>query len=103
MILSFLKVLKLIIIGIKFEYNSTIKRFVLWAFKRKANRMHKLTGKRYHVLTMGKTFTVVDNSFIKFYNKEVKNKSRKIDIHDLIKMSYYSTAVQSITRKYSYN
>lgn len=86
--------------AIKFELNSIINSFNFWKAKRKANKMHRLTGKRYHVIPQsdGK-LTIVDNEFIKHYNRVVKGKSKKITIHDLLKMSYYSTPVQGITRK----
>ena len=93
------KKIKILTDSIKFEYNSILNSFFFWKMKRKANKMHKLTGKRYHVVPKDNThLMVVDNSFIKRYNKAVKGKSKKITIHDLLKMSYYSTPIEGITR-----
>ena len=82
-----------------FEYNSIHNSISFWYMKRKANKLHKLTGKRYHVVPKNKTqLMVVDNSFIKAYNLSVKSKSKQININDLLRMSYYSTSVQGLTR-----
>lgn len=62
--------------------------------------MHKLTGRRYHVIPVeNEKLIVVDNNFIKFYNNKVKGKAQKLTIDRLIELSYYSTSVQGITRK----
>ena len=91
--------MKKILQAIKFEYNSIINSFKFWKVKREANKKHKLTGKRYHVVPFDdKTLGVVDNSFIKAYNKTVKGKQNKITIDKLLKMSYYSTPVQGLSR-----
>jgi hypothetical protein len=67
--------------------------------KREANNLHKLTGKRYHVIALNNNkFKVVDNTFVDKYNKLIKGKNRKITINDLLKMSYYSTSTRSITK-----
>ncbi len=82
-----------------FEYNSIYNSISFWYFKRKANKLHQLTGKRYHVVPRDKNkLMVVDNTFIDHYNKCVKGKSKKITINDLLIMSYYSTSVQGLTR-----
>lgn len=63
--------------------------------KNKANRLNKLTGKRYFVVPATDTsLMVVDNNYVKFYNKQKGVK--KIDIYDLIKMSYYATSTRSL-------
>ena len=84
---------------ILYEYNSIHNYISFWYAKRKANKMHKLTGKRYHVVPGGKRLMVVNNTFINHYNKAVKSKSKMITIADLLKMSYYSTPVEGINRK----
>jgi hypothetical protein len=68
--------------------------------KKKANQLHKLTGKRYHVLPRSDVkLMVVDNDFVNAYNKVAAKKGcKKINIYDLLKMSYYSTSVQSVVR-----
>ena len=73
-----------------FEFNSLLNYYNFWRMKRKANKLHLMTKKRYHVVPMTETkLMVVDNNWIKHYNKYTTGK--KINIHDLIKMSYYST------------
>ena len=93
--------MKKIFAFIVFYYNSTLSHIDYYLSKRKADRLHKLTGRRYHVIPGPKKLTVVDNTFIDRYNRECKGKKgfHKMTIVELIKQSYYSTSVQSITRK----
>ena len=85
-----------------YQYNSIRNNIEFKNKKKKADKLHKLTGKRYHVVPATSTsLMVVDNSYIKVYNKVVKG--RKITINDLLRMSYYSTSVQSVTRKQKNN
>ena len=73
-----------------FEFNSLLNYYNFWKMKRKADKLHGMTKKRYHIVPVSETkLTVVDNSYIKWHNKQKGIK--KINIHDLIKMSYYST------------
>ena len=59
--------------------------------KKTADHLHATTGKRYHVVPSGKNkLAVVNNDYIKLYNK-TKGVKKKINIHTLIKLSYYST------------
>lgn len=84
------KRLKAILAWFKFEYNSIVNFINFWYMKRKANKLHKSTGKRYFVVPKTDTsLIVVNNTFIDSYNK-IKG-IKKINIHDLITMSYYST------------
>lgn len=78
----------------------TIYNYVnFWLKKKEADRMHKTTGKRYHVVPAGKySLRVVDNTFVALYNKSVP-KAKRIDIKDLLHMSYYSTSLEPLTRK----
>ena len=85
-----------------FWYNSILNHINFYLARKKADRLHKLTGKRYHVVQgKGHNLMVVDNTFVALYNSKVKTfkGAKKIDFTDLIKMSYYSTSVQSLTRK----
>lgn len=92
--------MKKILTWLTFEYNSIHNYISFWYAKRKANKLHELTGKRYHVVPKTKnSLMVVDNSYIDHYNKCVKGKSKQININDLLHLSYYSTSVQGITRK----
>lgn len=85
---------------INYQYNSIINQINFWLKKRQAERLHKLTGKRYHVIPKDKySLIVVDNTYVDKYNKFIKNKAKKITILDLLKMSYYSTSVQGLNRK----
>jgi hypothetical protein len=70
--------------------------------KIRANSMHKLTGKRYHVLQMSeKKLIIVDNNWVNVYNNNVKRikGGKKINIFNLLQMSLYSTSTKSIIRK----
>lgn len=83
-------IFKIIKESVIFEFNSLLNYYNFWRMKRKANKLHSVTKKRYHVLPISDTkLIVVDNSFLKYYNKQKGVK--KINIHDLLKMSYYST------------
>jgi len=82
-----------------FEYNSIHNSVSFWMKKREANRLHYLTGKRYHVIPRDdRRLQVVDNTFINAYNSQMP-KAKRITIVDLIKMSYYSTSVEGLNRK----
>jgi hypothetical protein len=81
-----------------YQYNS-VYNWVIWTnAKNKADRMHKLTGKRYFVIPRKGGLMVVDNDFVKFYNKNIKQKKDHIDIKRLLEMCYYATPLQSINR-----
>lgn len=92
--------MKKIIAFIKYQYNSIYNTISFWYYKIEANRLHKLTGKRYHIIPNNKNrLTIVDNTFINQYNKNVKGKGKKITINELLKWSYYSTSVKGTVRK----
>lgn len=83
-----------------YQYNSIYNSIYLFIKKNEANRLHKLTGRRYHVVPKdNETLMVVDNRFIDAYNRAIKGKNKKITIKDLLEMSYYSTSVQRLTRQ----
>ena len=86
---------------IVFEYNSIHNSISFWYNKRQADKMHKLTGKRYHVVPKDEsTCMVVDNTYIDHYNRAMKKVGgRKISIVELLRMSYYSTSVNSLQRE----
>ena len=86
---------------IVFQWNILLNSINFKIAKNKADKYHKLTGKRYHVVPGGKNkLIVVDNTFVKIYNEKAKTLkgAKRIDFDDLIKMSYYSTSLQSLTR-----
>lgn len=77
-------------------YNSYIwNPLHLWWMKKQADQAHKETGKRYFVVPATENrCMVVDNTYIKYYNRQKGVK--KINIHDLIKMAYYATSTRSL-------
>lgn len=56
---------------------------------KRADKMHKVTGKRYHVIENNGRLMIVNNSIIKVYNK--KTKKYKININQLLNEALYST------------
>jgi hypothetical protein len=84
-----------------FNFNSWRNTRDFNAKVKEADKRHKITGKQYHVVPFGKnTMKVVNNDFLKFYNSMLKKQGRKpINIFDLAKMSYYTTASDTRTRK----
>ena len=71
--------------------------------KKEADRLHKLTGKRYYVLPISKSrLGVVNNEYLKVYNKwAAHNNRKKIRLPDLLDMAYYHTPQEPLTRKKS--
>jgi hypothetical protein len=86
---------------ITFYWNSFVNRINFYFAKKKADKMHKLTGKRYHVVPKSDhELMVVDNTWIDAYNRAAKKHGGKtININDLLKMSYYSTSVVGLTQR----
>jgi hypothetical protein len=84
----------------KFEYNSIVNRIKFYYAKRKADKLHLLTGKQYHILPVGTKLMVVDNTMVKVINQRIKVTKGvnigKIDIRGLSKMSYYSTGTGTL-------
>lgn len=78
-----------------FEYNSLVNRIKFYYAKRKADKLHLLTGKQYHILPVGDKLMVVDNTMVNVINQRLKVTPgvnlKHIDIRGLSKMSYYST------------
>jgi hypothetical protein len=71
-------------------------RLALWCAKKKADKLHKLTGRRYHVLRTNDRygFTCIDNEIARRKN---------IKYMDILKNSLYSTSVQGLTRRTTLN
>ena len=85
------RILKTIKDWFVFNYNSVWNHFHFKNMKRKADKMHKLTGKQYFVVPKTKTSCmVVDNSFIKAYNRNMP-KNKRITHIDLLRMCDYKT------------
>jgi hypothetical protein len=82
---------------IKYWYNSVWNYFHFKMKVREAKKLNKLTGKRYFVVPQtNHSLTVVDNTYIKFYNRQKGVK--KININDLIRMAYYATETRGLTQ-----
>ena len=86
---------------IKYKYDSIVTHYQFKTYRRRADRLHKLTGRRYHVIPNNAGgMVVVDNRYIDIYNKAMKSsKGKPITIADLLKMSYYSTSLNGVVRK----
>lgn len=77
---------------IKAQFNYIRNRIQFWYFRNEADRMHKITGKRYFVIPNGKTLKVVDNDYVKLYNRAAaKLNYKKVTIVDLLHDCYYCT------------
>ena len=72
--------------------------FRFWLIKRRANQLHKVTGKRYYIIMVAGRFLCVDNSYIRAYNKKAKHKSQRINFTDLINMTEYMTSQKGLVR-----
>jgi len=84
---------------IKNWYNTIHNQISFWLKKQEAIRLHKTTGRQYHVCpAVGNKLIILDNNFLKFHNANIKGKGRKLYITDIYKMSYFSTPVEGITR-----
>ena len=80
-----------------------MKRIVTWikdwrnrmlinrAIKR-ADKLHELTGKRYFVMPGDAGLQVVDNEYLKSYNRSAaRNHTRRWTIKDVLEVCYYAT------------
>jgi len=69
---------------------SAIKAIRFKRAVKKANRLHRLTRRRWHVINgENNSFAVVDNRFIDYYNKQ--RIGTKLTIEELLKIALYST------------
>ncbi len=70
-------------------------------YKYEADRMHELTGKRYFVIPKSDSrLSVVDNNYIKRYNKAAsKLHFNKITFLDLIESCYYCTTTGTTSNR----
>lgn len=71
-----------------FKYYWYRRKFQFRAAKAKADQMHLMTGRKYYVVPSGKKLQVVTGDVIKVFNKNTK---QNMNIHDPLKMAYYST------------
>jgi hypothetical protein len=79
-----------------YEWNSWMNSIRFKNAVKEADRSHKLTGKRYHVLPGGKNkLVVVDNEDIRRFNKTLPP-AKRLTIDQLLKQSYYSTSVRPL-------
>ena len=93
------KVLKAIAIPFVFVGNEVAGVYGLinfWNKRREAMRNWKGTGRRNFVIpTQEGKIVVVDNVYIKVYNKN-QAKNKHISHHDLLKLAYFMTPVGTI-------
>lgn len=71
-----------------FKYFWYKRKIQFYFAKKKADTMHAMTGRKYYVVPSGKKLQVITSDVIKVFNKRTK---QKMNVHDLLKMSYYST------------
>ena len=75
-----------------FQVNVRANKLYLKKMINRAELLHSTNNKRYHIIPLkkgnGRKLIIVDNTFIKEYNKKAK---RKITIADLLELAYYST------------
>ena len=84
---------------IKFWINTWINSINFWWMKKKADKLHRLTGKQYHIVPVSDTkLGIVNNDVIKGINKGLP-KSQRIDYTKLQKSVYYSTPLGTTLRK----
>ena len=80
--------MKKLVTWFTFQYLWHKRKIQFYYAKRKADTMHSMTGRKYYVVPSGKRLQVVTGDVVKVFNKKTK---RKMNINDLLKMSYYST------------
>ena len=86
---------------IVYHFNSLWNSYHFWYMKRKAENLHKLTGKQYFIVPASKyKLAVVNNDYVGWYNKMASKTPgvKKITHPDLLKMCYYKTACGNYTR-----
>lgn len=60
--------------------------------KKRAIEYHLLKPKQYHVIKQAGKYTVVDNRWVDYYNKVIREKGgKKITVYELMKIAYFST------------
>ena len=91
--------IKLLFTWVKFEYRQLSKRLYFRMAKAKADRLHKLDGRRYYVIPTSRMRPVVVNKFdVDAYNK--KQGVKKVSIEMLLKTALYVTSqTEGINRK----
>lgn len=78
---------------IKNQFIYFLNRIQFLYFKIEADKLHKLTGKRYFVIPKSNTkLGIVDNDYVWRYNKAAAKRGyKKITIKDLLEQCYYCT------------
>lgn len=85
------------------EILDLVEDFKFWKIKRLANKCHSKFGTRFHVVPLGNDQLVVVDGNGVVYNDTLKPNGRmirssigkKLSFFDIIRMSYYSTSVDS--------
>ena len=77
------------------------EEFRFWRKKRKADRLHRITGKQYFVVPAGKHLAIINNDGIKAFNRRMKaEKKNPISYKQFCELAYYKTPVGCLGRKY---
>jgi hypothetical protein len=85
---------------LKYWYKKTVTHYKFKRYRKRADELHRLTGRRYFVVSdAAGGMVVVDNRYIDAYNKAMKGKAKKITIADLITMAYYATSLNNKPKK----
>ena len=81
-----------------FQWQSLINSVHFWHMKRKADHLHKVTGKQYFVIPGNdKTLQVVNNDMMKEINKRLP-KEKRVNHYQILKSAYYKTPTGKLTR-----
>ena len=82
-----------------YQYNSLHNSIMFYFKKKEAMRKWELTGLRHWVLpTSGHKLIVVNNRYIKEYNKLVERK-KQLNIYDLERMAYFATPCGKLSER----
>lgn len=87
---------------LSFEFTTMLEGFRLSMAKRKANKLHKLRRKRFHVVPVsGNKLIVVNDIFIDSYNRKISkiDGGKKITIKVLLDTALYSTPIGGVDIK----
>jgi len=82
-----------------FQFNSIWNHFHWKKVIKEANELHQKTGKRYYVIPTVNKCIVVNNDWLKLYNKsQKKNKQPTLTHKQLTEMAYYDTGRGNLRR-----
>jgi hypothetical protein len=82
---------------LKFKIRMFFHKIYFNRIKKRADDMHQITGKRYHVIPIPTNkLAIVDNDYVNRYNRTMCHKInfKKMTIENLLKLAYYSTPLK---------